>query len=142
MQCIFFLNRKWRERKRERERERERGGERETETETGRQKRREEKRRENREQVQLHLDSFSMEESIVSLHKKDLSICCGEHKLQNSISIQIILETKKRQDHTHSHKGGSSFNSHNGRLYLSRQLPVFTLTGRTCVYKLIYNYRY
>ena len=41
--------------------------------------------------IRLYLNGFSVEESVVCLYKENLGICCGQHKLQDSIAIQIIL---------------------------------------------------
>ena len=41
--------------------------------------------------IRLYLNGFSVEESVVCLYKENLGICRGQHKLQDSIAIQIIL---------------------------------------------------
>ena len=44
--------------------------------------------------VARYLDGFSVKKSVVSLNKEYLSIGCGQHKLQDTVSIQIILIKK------------------------------------------------
>ena len=43
--------------------------------------------------VARYLDGFSVKESVVSLNKEYLSVSRGQDKLQDTVSIQIILIT-------------------------------------------------